>query len=141
MDNLKWQGWHVLQPLGSISKASLRHFRNDHCTEIAATLTYVTLLSMVPMATIVFDIVQEIPFIQDGLLRLEALLISIFAPDLGNDVSHYLHQFVNRTQALTWWSVPVLLVTIFWAFATVERTFNRIWNVPQPRRTWLRLLT
>lgn len=127
--------------LWCIGKASVQHFRNDHCTETAGALTYVTILSMVPIATVVFAIVHRMPFIQDGLFRLEALLVSLFAPDFGADVIRYLHGFVERSHALTKWSVLILLFTVFWSFSTIEKTFNRIWDVPQPRRTWRRWLT
>jgi len=124
-----------------IAKATICHFRKDHCTETASALTYVTLLSIVPVATVVFVIVQDIPMMQAGLLRLENVLISAFAPDVGEDVIVYLHRFVERSNQLTHWSVIILLITVFWAFSTIEKTFNRIWNVPQSRRTWIRWLT
>ena len=141
MNKLIQQVQTLASTLWCIVKASIFHFRNDHCNETASALTYVTLLSMVPIATVVFAIVQSMPVIQDGLFRLEALLISVFAPDLGGDISIYLHRFVERSHELTQWSVLILLLTVFWAFSTIEKTFNRIWNVPQPRRTWLRWLT
>ena len=135
------KGQQVANTLWCILKATICHFKNDHCTVTASALTYVTLLSMVPIATVVFDIVQNMPMMQTGLYKLESLLISAFAPDFGKDVSFYLHSFVERSNKLTEWSVLILLLTVFWAFSTIEKTFNRIWNVPQPRRTWIRWLT
>lgn len=141
MNNILQSFENLIKIPWAITKASIDHFRRDNCSETASALTYVTLLSMVPVATVVFSIVKNFPVIQDGLFRLESLLISVFAPDFGGDISVYLHQFVERSHNLTQWSVIILLITVLWAFSTIEKTFNRIWNVPQPRRTWIRWLT
>lgn len=99
----------------------------------SAALTFYTLISLVPVAALVFAVVKGFG-LADPLVRgLYAALPHI------PEVVDYVVDFAQRTLARTQggWVALVSLLTLFWAvirvFGSIEDAFNNIWEVRSTR--------
>ncbi len=121
--------WHVLGQ----SK------RND-ITQIAASLTFTSLLALVPLLSVAFFLFSVLPLFSGWLDTVEQFVLDIFVPTVGEGVQHYLLGFVHRTERLSTIGSVGLFVTAILLLNTIDVSFNRIWRVKRTPRTLIRLL-
>lgn len=112
----------------------LQRFIADQGTSNAAALTYTTLFAVVPMMTVTFSMLSAIPAFQDTGEQIQSFIFRNFVPSAGETLQQYLRDFTTQARQLTWIGVAVLAATAFWMLVTIEKTFNTIWRVRQPRR-------
>ena len=112
----------------------LQRFIADRGTSNAAALTYTTLFAVVPMMTVTFSMLSAIPAFQGTGEQIQSFIFRNFVPSAGEALQQYLRGFTSQARQLTWIGVAVLAVTAFWMLVTIEKTFNTIWRVRQPRR-------
>ena len=119
-----WDFWRFL----------LQRFIADQGTNSAAALTYTTLFAVVPMMTVTFSMLSAIPAFQGTGEQIQSFIFRNFVPSAGETLQQYLREFTTQARQLTWVGVAVLAATAFWMLVTIEKTFNTIWRVRQPRR-------
>ena len=119
-----WDFWRFL----------LQRFIADQGTNSAAALTYTTLFAVVPMMTVTFSMLSAIPAFQGTGEQIQSFIFRNFVPSAGETLQQYLREFTTQARQLTWVGVAVLAGTAFWMLVTIEKTFNTIWRVRQPRR-------
>nr|WP_298109936.1 virulence factor BrkB family protein [uncultured Pseudomonas sp.] len=112
----------------------LRRFIADRCINNAAALTYTTLFAVVPMMTVTFAMLSVVPVFQGTGEQIQSFVFRNFVPSAGELVQQYLSDFTAQARQLTWVGVVVLAVTAFLMLVTIEKAFNTIWRVRQPRR-------
>jgi len=100
----------------------------------AAALTYTTLFAVVPMMTVTFAMLSAIPAFKGVGEEIQGFIFNNFVPSTGETVQEYLREFTTQARQLTWFGVGLLAVTAFLMLVTIEKTFNVIWRVRQPRR-------
>lgn len=111
-----------------------QRFFDNRGADNAAALTYTTLFAVVPMMTVSFAVLSAVPAFQGTGEQIQAFIFHNFVPSAGEALQEYLRNFTTQARQLTWIGVGVLAVTAFWMLVTIERTFNTIWRVRQPRR-------
>jgi len=115
----------------------LRRLRDDRCLEAAGSLTFTTLLALVPFLTIALTIFSGFPMFDDLSGRFKLFLLSNLVPDsAGKVITVYMRQFTDNTGKLTALSTATLALTAIAMMGTIDRTFNRIWRIRR-QRTWL----
>jgi membrane protein len=119
-----WEFWRFL----------LQRFLADRGANNAAALTYTTLFAVVPMMTVTFSMLSAIPAFQDTGEQIQSFIFRNFVPSAGETLQQYLRDFTTQARQLTWIGVVILAGTAFWMLVTIERAFNTIWRVRQPRR-------
>ena len=112
------------------------HFLDDRCFEAAGSLSYKTLLALVPLLAVVIGIVSTFGIFDEWIHRVETYLFTHFVPTKGEEIQAYLHEFVSRTSGLTGAGSLVLVVIAILLMNTIEQSFNRIWRVRRAR-SWL----
>lgn len=112
----------------------LQRFLADRGANNAAALTYTTLFAVVPMMTVTFAMLSAVPAFQGTGEQIQTFIFRNFVPSAGEMVQEYLRNFTAQARQLTWIGVVVLAVTAFLMLVTIERAFNTIWRVRQPRR-------
>ena len=113
---------------------AMRLYR-DHCAQIAASLTYTSLLAFVPFLIVGFAILREFPLFPELVNSLQIVILQVFTPDTGEDVKLYIQDIVNKGTQLPVFSFFVLIITAVMMLYTVDDTLNRIWRVDYKRRT------
>lgn len=119
-----WEFWRFL----------LQRFLADRGANNAAALTYTTLFAVVPMMTVTFSMLSAIPAFQDTGEQIQSFIFRNFVPSAGEALQQYLRDFTTQARQLTWIGVVILAATAFWMLVTIEKAFNTIWRVRQPRR-------
>lgn len=132
------------QPLAElIQLAALlrRHFHEDRCTQVAASLTFTTLLALVPVFTIAMTVFSAFPMFGEMMAQLKIFLLSNMLPEsAGKIISVYMTQFSEKAARLTALGVALLSVTAFMLMVTIEHAFNAIWRVRRQRPPLQRFL-
>lgn len=103
---------------------------------LASSLSYTTVLSLVPLLAVAFSVskgfgIYDAPFLRDVLLRLTAEKTDIVDTVLG-----YIQN--TNVKALGIIGVAGLLFTSVGLLSTMEEAFNIIWHATQPRSLWNR---
>ncbi len=109
-------------------------FVTDKAPNSAAALTYTTLFAVVPMMTVMFSMLSLIPAFHGMGESIQTFIFRNFVPSAGEAVETYLKSFTTQARHLTWVRVVFLAVTAFTMLVTIEKAFNEIWRVRQPRR-------
>lgn len=103
-------------------------------TQVAASLTFTTVLSLVPLATVVLAIFTAFPMFERLQISLQTYLIDSFFPEtLAETILTYVTQFSEKAKGLTAIGIVFLVVTALTTMFTVDRVFNQIWNVKRQR--------
>lgn len=108
--------------------------RHDKITYVAATLTFTTLLSLVPLLSVGFSIIGGMQGFGEIESQIKSFIFTNLIPTSADVIQHNLDQFIAQTGKLSLVGSVVLLVTAIITIATVERAFNDIWGVKKPRR-------
>ncbi|MBV8656501.1 MAG: YihY family inner membrane protein [Burkholderiales bacterium] len=120
----------------------LRRLRDDRCLEAAGSLTFTTLLALIPFLTIALTVVSAFPMFQDFSVRFKIFLTSNLVPDAaGKIITIYMRQFTDNAYKLTAVGMLSLGVTAVAMMATIDKTFNRIWRVHRQRNWLVKTLT
>ena len=112
----------------------VQRFLADRGPHSAAALTYTTLFAVVPMMTVTFAMLSAIPAFQGIGEQIQVYIFSNFIPSTGATIQDYLVAFTDQARQLTWFGVGFLMATALMMLLTIEKAFNVIWRVRQPRR-------
>jgi membrane protein len=112
----------------------LRRLREERLPEVAGSLTYTTVLALVPVLTIAFAIFTTFPLFTTFRDSLEAYFVqSVMPRGVANTTLDYLTQFSAKASRLSAAGAVFLIVTAIFMFGTVDRTLNRLWRVRETR--------
>ena len=116
-------------------------FDQDRCLQIAASLTFTTLLSLVPLITIALAMFSVFPVFEDFSTQIKVYLLNNLMPDMaGKIITQYMQQFADSAARLTAVGIAFLAVTAMSMMLTIDHAFNIIWRVVQPRPLLKRLV-
>lgn len=124
---------HQAQRLKRLLRHVWRHFQEDRCLEEAASLSYTSLLSMVPLLAVVFGIVAIFPVFEEWSGRLQSFIFDNFMPSVGEQIVPHLNNFLDSVSSLTLPGTLVLILTALLLMVRIEVAFNRIWRVERNR--------
>ncbi len=115
-------------------------FLTADCLSRAGALTYTSLFAVVPMMTVAYAMFSVLPEFSGVGDRIQGFLFENLVPDSGELLREKLTEFSERARQLTAVGFVFLFVTAFLMLVNVERAFNAIWQVAEPRRGLQRFL-
>jgi len=116
-------------------------FNQDRCAQIAASLTFTTLLSIVPLITIALTMFSAFPVFEDFSIEIKTFLLNNLMPDkAGSVITRYMQQFAESAAKLTAVGIALLASTAMLMMLTIDKAFNTIWRVSRPRPLLKRLV-
>ena len=118
----------------------LRKFLDDHCIETASALTYQTIFAVVPLLTVAYLLINAVPALAGVDKQIEDFIFTNIVPENVGVIREYLSDFSTQARRLGAVSLGFLAFTAFWMLLTIEKTFNRIWHVNEPRQGFQRWL-
>ena len=117
-------------------------FWEDRCSQVAASLTYTTLLALVPVITIVLTLMSAFPVFQYLMQAVRGFILTNLLPDVASKVTtRYVEQFSQNAAGLTALGIAVLAVTAIMLMFTIDSAFNAIWRARRARPLLQRFLT
>ncbi len=118
-----------------------QRFREDHLALTAGSLTFTTLISLVPLVTVMLALFTAFPIFGRFQLALQQYLLQSLVPDnIAKPVLLSLTQFAGKASKLGSVGLIVLGITVLALMFTIDRTLNGIWRVPKPRPLAQRVL-
>lgn len=110
-----------------------RFYEEDRCMQIASSLTFTTLLSIVPIVTIALTVIAAFPVFGSVTAALQTFILEYMVPDSVEVIATYTQQFTKNAAKLTAVGIGFLVVTSIMMLLTIDRAFNDIWRVKRPR--------
>ncbi len=109
-------------------------FREDHLALTASSLTFTTVIALVPLMTVMLALFTAFPMFSQFQNALQQYLLQSLVPDnIARPVLQALTQFAGKASRLGSVGLIVLGVTALALVFTIDRTLNAIWRVPKPR--------
>ncbi|WP_020592654.1 YihY family inner membrane protein [Kiloniella laminariae] len=118
---------------GRFLRYVLRRFDKDKGTRVAASLSYSSLLAIVPMMTIALALMSAFPGFEDSRSTLQNSLLKNILPAAELEIAEQLNSFVANAQNMTAIGVLALAVTAIMLLYTISHSFNSIWCVQERR--------
>jgi membrane protein len=110
-----------------------RRFYDDNCMQIASSLTFTSLLSIVPIITVALTVITAFPVFGEMITALQVFLLENMMPASADVIASYTQQFTTNAAKLTAVGIFFLFVTSVMLLLTIDRAFNAIWRVKKPR--------
>ena len=127
-------------PLAELLRILSQRFTEDRCIQIASSLTFTTMLAIVPIATIALTVAGAFPVFGSLLAYVQQFIVDSLVPKSVDAIAGYTEQFSENALRLTAVGVVFLGVTALLLMFTIERAFNDIWRVPWRRGLLQRVL-
>lgn len=113
----------------------------EHLPQVASSLTFTTVLALVPLLTIALAIFTAFPLFATLRSALEAYFTQSLMPRaIANTILSYMTQFAAKSTGLSAIGGVALLITAVAMMSTIDQVFNRIWGVQQTRPLLQRVL-
>jgi membrane protein len=128
-------------PWRNTAFALRQRFREDQLGLTASSLTFTTMLSLVPLLTVALAVFTAFPMFAKFQIVLQQWLIQSLIPDnIARQVLGYLSQFASKASKLGWVGLLFVLSTALTLILTIDRTLNTIWRVKKQRSLTQRVL-
>ncbi len=117
----------------SLLRYIYQRFTADGCTGIAASLSYTSLLAMVPLLAIGLAMFAAFPFFADRREDVLNAIVENMAPSFGSAVQQYLGTFVANAGKTTGTGILALAATAVLMIHTIQLAFDKIWGATSRR--------
>lgn len=126
-------GTSPLRHVGPFSRLLLHHFSQDAGMQHVAALTYTTLLSLVPLMTVMLALFSVFPASERMSVQIEDFVFQNFVPAAGEAVREHLRDFSLKAGKLTGVGFAFLIVVALMLMSNIDKAFNTIWHVRRKR--------
>ncbi|NYT61207.1 YihY family inner membrane protein [Alcaligenaceae bacterium] len=124
-----------------IMRFALQRAAEKKLTQVASSLTFTTVLAIVPLLAVVLSLFTAFPLFAEFRVALEKFLTtSLMPPAVSDNVMLYLNQFAAKASSLTAVGSLFLIVTSVMLMMTIDEAFNDIWQVKRQRPLGQRIL-
>ena len=118
-----------------------QRFREDQLGLTASSLTFTTLIALVPLLTVMLAVFSAFPMFGSFQEALEKYFLQSLVPEhIARPVLRALTQFAAKARAIGSAGLTLLVITALALVLTIDRTLNRIWRVRKPRPLAQRVL-
>lgn len=122
-------------------KTLVLRFREDRLGITAGSLTFTTIIALVPLVTVTLAIFTAFPMFTTFRGALETWFLQSLVPNnIAQPVLEALTQFASKADRLGSVGLVFLLFTALALMLTIDRTLNSIWRVAKPRPIAQRVL-
>jgi membrane protein len=116
-------------------------FKEDHLGLTASSLTFTTIISIVPLFTVALAIFSVFPMFAKMQVGLQQLLVDSLIPDnIARQVLSYLGQFASNANKIGWVGAAAFLISALMLILTIDGKLNDIWRVRTTRHLARRII-
>jgi len=130
----------MLEAVWDFFKLLVKNYSEDGCQSTAAALTYQTLFAVVPLLTITYTVLEAFEAFSGVGDLLQDFVFDNVVPESVSVVQEYIQQFSSQAMSLSGPSLIVVGITAFLMMHTIEKSFNDIWRIREPRQGFQRIL-
>jgi membrane protein len=118
-----------------------QRFGEDRLGLSAGSLTFTTLIALVPLLTVMLAVFTAFPMFSSFQGALEKYFLHALVPDsIAKPVLRSLTQFASKASGVGSIGLLVLMATALSMMLTIDRTLSGIWRVRRPRPITQRIL-
>lgn len=123
-----------LEDVRGLFRFAKARLNEERLPQVAGSLTFTTVLALVPILTIAFAIFTTFPLFNTFRASLEAYFIKSLMPKtIANTILGNLNQFASKATRLSALGAVALILTALVTMLTIDRAFNHIWKVKAAR--------
>ena len=131
------QTWPWLDTLRTLRA----RFREDRLGLTAGSLTFTTIISLVPLLTVMLAVFSAFPMFATFQTALQKYFLQALVPDnIASQVLRELTRFAAQAKGVGTVGLVLLFFTALALMLTIDRTLNAIWRVRKPRPIAQRVL-
>jgi membrane protein len=119
----------------------VRRFREDRLALTAGGLTFTTIISLVPLVTVMLALFSAFPMFATVQEAVQRYFLQTLVPEtIARPVMGAISQFSLRASRLGVFGLVALIGSALAMMLTIDRALNAIWRVRKPRRIAQRVL-
>ena len=123
-----------IKPAQAMLVAFLKNVAKAEAPVNAGYLSYVTLMSLVPLMLVMFSMMTAFPIFGDIQNTVENFIYANLVPTAGSVVQEHLMGFVDNASKMAAIAVSFLFFFALMLISAIDRTLNKIWGVSKTRR-------
>lgn len=131
---VKFVLWRRLPRIMEYCGYLIQRVNHDRLTVTAGSMAYVTLLSLVPLLTVVVSALSAVPAFAGVGAQVQQFVIANFVPAAGAVVTTYLNEFVVNAGKMTVVGIGALFVVAMMLISSIDKSLSYIWRVKKKRR-------
>lgn len=124
----------MIKEVGLFTRYLLTRMVHDRVNVNAGYLAYITLLSIVPMLTVLLSVLSSFAIFENAGTALQDFVITHFVPAAGDAVKSALLEFVANTGKMSAVGGAFLFVAALMLISNIDKNLNYIWRVTDKRR-------
>lgn len=129
------------QRLWQFSRFIVKRCLDLRLFQVSSSLTFTTLLALVPFFTIALSVVSAFPMFEDITRQFQMFITNNLVPQASAKViNEYVFGFLDNASKLTTIGLIMLIASSVLLINTIETTFNQIWGASKPRPILTRFL-
>lgn len=101
---------------------------------VAGYLSYVTLMSLVPMIVVMFSVMTAFPIFTEFKVIIEDFVYSNFMPASGDAVQKYISSFVSNASKMSAVAISFLFLFALLLISAIDQSLNKIWKIKEKRK-------
>jgi membrane protein len=118
----------------SLLRTTIQRVRKERLAQVAGSLTFTTLLSVVPLLAVSFALLSRFTAFHRFERAIDDYVMKGLLPaDISRTILGYLGLFAANARSLTWIGALSLLFTAVALLLTVENALNQMWQVKRNR--------
>ncbi|MCP1771764.1 membrane protein [Neisseria perflava] len=137
---LKWWQALIQGKIWGFAAFVIRRFNDERVPQVAASLTFTTLLALVPVLTVTVVVASAFPVFDEWSDTFVKFVNRTIVPQGADMVFDYISAFQAKAKGLTAIGSVMLLFTSLMLIQTIDNTFNRIWRVSTRRPLLMQFL-
>lgn len=130
-DRVRFEQWPVR--LGRFIRLLGFRFIQDGGLHHTASLTYTSLLSLVPLMTVTLAVFSAFPVSDRVVVEVQDFVFQNFVPASGEVIREHLDAFSLKASKLTGAGTLFLILVAVMMMANIDQAFNTIWQVRRKR--------
>lgn len=112
----------------------LKRLRQEQIHVSAGYLSYVTLMSLVPLLVVTFSVMTAFPIFSEIKTDIESFVYQNFVPAAGDVVQNYIGGFVSNASKMSAVAISFLFLFALLLISSIDQSLNKLWRVTRKRR-------
>jgi len=118
----------------TFAQAFLKRLHREQIHVNAGYLSYVTLMSLVPLLVVMLSVMTAFPIFSNLRQIIETFVYNNFVPAAGDTIQEHISEFVNNASQMSAVAISFLFLFALLLISAIDKTLNKLWKVSDKRR-------